>query len=559
MLFNSLAFAIFFAIIYVIYRGMGRSYRWQNLMLLVASYIFYGWWDVRFLFLILFSTTLDFCTSLLIDRGRLSRLQRFEASGTILAAAVGFLGVRWDAVSLSLSPPGLAVDWANLWAESSAVRWGILATVAAVCVANAAYPWIARLPERTRSRLALAASIVVNLGILGFFKYFNFFADSFSSLWQGVFGVAPDRLTLDIILPVGISFYTFQSMSYTIDVYRKELKASERLAEYAVFVSFFPQLVAGPIERASHLLPQFRGPRSLPDGQGVRDAVWLIAWGLYKKVVVADNMALLVNGIFGPYDELGPDSVAAAIPHDGLRLLIGVYAFAFQIYGDFSGYTDMARGVARLLGFDIMLNFNLPYFATSPSDFWRRWHISLSTWLRDYLYIGLGGNRGTALATYRNLFLTMLLGGLWHGASWTFVIWGAYHGLLLIAFRLFGLRTEQKGTPLAARVPMGILMFHLTCVGWLLFRAQNVETLKVFLKSILLSPHGSAATLAVFSDLAYYGWFLVVYQVLQAVSGTLNPLPKLPWLLRLTVWVFVVMSILRLAPKTAQEFIYFAF
>jgi D-alanyl-lipoteichoic acid acyltransferase DltB (MBOAT superfamily) len=206
-----------------------------------------------------------------------------------------------------------------------------------------------------------------------------------------------------------------------------------------------------------------------------------------------------------------------------------------------------------------MLNFNLPYFATSPSDFWRRWHISLSTWLRDYLYIGLGGNRGGELRTYRNLFLTLLLGGLWHGASWTFVAWGAYHGLLLIAYRLLGIRTEGRGTPWSLRLPMGLLMFHLTCVGWLLFRAQNMETVRVFLEAIVTSAHLSPAAWEVWHQLVYYGWFLFGFQVLQGLSGTLDPLPRLPWLARLTVWVFVVMSILRLAPRTAQEFIYFAF
>jgi alginate O-acetyltransferase complex protein AlgI len=287
-----------------------------------------------------------------------------------------------------------------------------------------------------------------------------------------------------------------------------------------------------------------------------RQGIWLICWGLFKKMVVADNMARIVGDAFGPYDHLAG---TAAIPHDGLRLLLGIYAFALQIYGDFSGYTDIARGVSKLFGFDVMLNFNLPYAALSPSDFWRRWHISLSTWLRDYLYIPLGGSRGGIFLTYRNLFLTMLLGGLWHGASWTFVLWGAYHGALLIVYRLLDLRPEDKNYPRWANALLWLVMLHLTCLGWLLFRAKNLTTISVFLQSILLHPHGSPEALAAFKSLVFFGWLLLLFQVVQYAMKTLDPMARWYWFIRLNVWILIIMSLLALASAQGTEFIYFAF
>jgi D-alanyl-lipoteichoic acid acyltransferase DltB (MBOAT superfamily) len=358
-----------------------------------------------------------------------------------------------------------------------------------------------------------------------------------------------------VILPAGISFYTFQSLAYTIEVFRRNVKAVERYLSLAPYLAFFPLLVAGPIERPAHLLPQFFRPRTV-DWSTWRQGMWLIFWGLFKKMVVADNMARIVGDVFGPFDRItGP----VVVPHDGLRLLLGIYAFALQIYGDFSGYTDIARGTAKLFGFDVMLNFNLPYAALSPSDFWRRWHISLSTWLRDYLYIPLGGSRGGTFMTYRNLFLTMLLGGLWHGASWTFVIWGAYHGALLIVYRLLGLRPEDRSYPRWANALMWIIMIHLTCLGWLLFRAKNMTTVVVFLQSILLHPHGSPEALAAARDIAFFGWFLILFQLIQHYAKELNPMGRWHWFVRLNVWIVVIMSLLALASTESREFIYFAF
>ena len=549
MLFNSLEFILFFGVVYGLYRLLGRHYRLQNAMLLVASYVFYGWWDYRFLFLIVLSTAIDYSTAIVIDRGTMSLGQRLRASALLLASAVCFVFIPWESV---LAGRGLATT-GGLTRDERLLALG--GTAALVAVAWMLYPFVTRMEEGRRKKFALGVSMVANLVILGFFKYFNFFAGSFQAAWGQLFGGAPDLFTLNIILPVGISFYTFQTMSYTIDVYRKDLAASQDLTEFATFVAFFPQLVAGPIERASNLLPQFWGPRPAVGREQVRQAVWLIVWGLYKKMVVADNLAMLVNATFAPFDAGG----TLVPPRDGLRLLIALYAFALQIYGDFSGYTDVARGTAKLLGFDIMLNFRLPYFATSPSSFWQRWHISLSSWLRDYLYIPLGGNRGSPFLTYRNLFLTMLLGGLWHGAAWTFVLWGAYHGALLILYRLAGIRTEAKAYPRWVTALLWLLMLHLTMIGWLIFRSQNIATIGVFLRSIALSPQGSPEAMAAFLTFLYYGGFLIAFQVVQEATGTLDPMPRMPWFLRLNVWVFLIMSLLVLPPRTPQQFIYFAF
>jgi D-alanyl-lipoteichoic acid acyltransferase DltB (MBOAT superfamily) len=326
-------------------------------------------------------------------------------------------------------------------------------------------------PRRRRSFLVF--SMCVSLGVLGFFKYFNFFTDNLIALLTSM-GFESHRWHLNIILPWGISFYTFQTMNYTIDVYRGHMKASRNFLDFAVFVSFWPHLVAGPIMRASVLLPQVQNPRTL-SWERARDASWLILWGLFKKVVIADNLATIVDAVFG-----------GRTPMTAPYVLVGVYAFAFQIYGDFSGYSDMARGFARLMGFDLMINFNSPYFSRNPAEFWRRWHISLSTWLRDYLYIPLGGNRHGVGRTYINLALTMLLGGLWHGAAWTFVAWGAYQGLLLCVHRALAgpERHKPTGEWQWRDVWSIVVMFQLACVGWLLFRAESMEQVWAMLSGL---------------------------------------------------------------------------
>lgn len=595
MLFNSFEFAAFFVVVFASYWALKRWHRAQNNLLLAASLLFYGSWDVRFLYLFLLTTVVDFFCAMMIGQGQVPTRQRALSAALLMGSAFLCVTCQWSALGLhgTLIHPALSVHWGALLPRDLS-HWAVfLATTAVVLFVNSVYPWMTRLPELTRRRVFIWASVTSNLGVLGFFKYYNFFADSFTRLAQAMFHVTPSTWTLRIILPVGISFYTFQSLAYTIDVYRRRIPPMDRYLPLATFLSFFPQLVAGPIERASNLLPQFGAPRTLNYDQ-FRGGMWLMFWGLFKKVVVADHAALIVNAIFGPYDGAFPST---AIPHDGLRLLVGLYAFAVQIYGDFSGYTDMARGAARLLGFDLMLNFKLPYFAISPSDFWRRWHISLSSWLRDYLYIPLGGNRQGPISTYRNLFLTMLLGGLWHGARWTFVLWGAYHGILLIGYRLLapglgeGQRAAKAGVAVmpggalvmttysmlapvpvsfgqpARRLIMGaarhallvLLMFQLTCLGWLLFRAQSLTAIRVFLHSIVMHPHWSVEAASALRDLAFYSWFLLGFQIMQAAMGTLDPMKRLHWFVRLNIWVFVIMSLLAFTEGKAQSFIYFAF
>lgn len=547
MLFHTFEFALFFVAVLALYWGLARHVRAQNALLIVSSYFFYGWWDYRFLFLVAFSTAMDYSAALMIERGRLTLGQRVRASLLALGAAFFFVTVRWDALHLTR-----AVAWADLLPRAFTGWRVFLLTLALVAVAWALYPWFGRMPEHRRRRCVITLSLCGNLGLLGFFKYFNFFADNLNVLFQTIFGYTLDSFTLHILLPVGISFYTFQTMSYTLDVYRKEFRAEESLLTMAAFVAFFPQLVAGPIERARHLLPQFVARRTI-SWQDCKEGAELIAWGLYKKMVVADNLARLVNETFKPYDTLQ----FTGMPEDGLRCLGAIYAFAFQIYGDFSGYSDIARGTARLLGFEIMVNFDLPYAATSPSDFWRRWHISLSRWLRDYLYIPLGGNRrGNVNA---NLMITMLLGGLWHGAAWTFVVWGAYHGALLVAYRVAGVGTERNAYSRPVTFCLWLVMFHLVCLGWLFFRAQHMSTVVAFLHAMALHPGGSPEAWAGLRTVLFYGWFLVSIEAFQYFTQRAAPLERLPWFARLNWWIVVILSLIALAPHTRTEFIYFAF
>lgn len=465
MLFNSLIFVLYFTIVYGGYVVL--RHRAQNLWLLAASYLFYGWWDWRFLFLIILTSCIDFACSNLIAGTQVQRTRR---------------------------------GW-------------------------------------------LLLSVVFNLGVLGFFKYFNFFADSFVQLLH-LLGMDANPVLLNIILPVGISFYTFQSMSYSIDTYRNQLVPTRRLIDYLLFVSFFPQLVAGPIERASHLLPQVVQPRTIRYAD-FREGAWLILLGFFKKVVIADNLAVIANDVFNHPAQ-----------HHGLAVLVGIYAFAFQIYGDFCGYSDIARGLGKLMGFDLMYNFKMPYFATNPQEFWRRWHISLSTWLRDYLYVSLGGNRSSAWLTYRNLFLTMLLGGLWHGAAWHFVLWGIFHGLLLIVHRLLLAWSPPTPTGRVVYFVKLVAFFHLTCVGWVLFRVNAVEDIQTLLYA-LLSPGLVSWTWVV--ALAFFLWPLAVVDTLQERSKNMlivKDLPK-PW--RLALYGTLFTYILLCAKLGAHDFIYFQF
>ncbi|MCA9064724.1 MAG: MBOAT family protein, partial [Planctomycetaceae bacterium] len=389
MLFNSVDFAVFLPVTFLLYWSLaGRSLRLQNAFVTLISYVFYGWWDPRFLFLIAFSTLVDYLAGLGLARTDSPRLRR----------------------------------------------------------------------------LLLWTSLIVNLGFLGFFKYFNFFADSFVSAFS-LLGRPLSTHSLQIVLPVGISFYTLQTLSYTIDVYRRRLEPTRDLLAFSAFVSFFPQLVAGPIERATHLLPQFYQPRQFHYATAV-DGLRQILWGLFTKIVIADNCAVWANTIFNHSDQ-----------YAGSTLALGAFFFAFQIYGDFSGYSNIAIGTSRLFGFDLMRNFAFPYFSRDMAEFWRRWHISLSTWFRDYVYIPLGGSRCNPVRSVRNVFIVFLISGLWHGANWTFIVWGALNAayflpLLLLRRNRNHLETVAQGKllPTLSEAVRMVTTFSLVVFAWIFFR-----------------------------------------------------------------------------------------
>jgi len=404
--------------------------------------------------------------------------------------------------------------------------------------------------SRAHMKRYVALSVVTNLSLLGFFKYFNFFVNSAQGLLS-MFGFTRDLWALEVILPVGISFYTFQALSYTIDVYRGRLHATRSFPDFLLCVIYFPHLVAGPIQRAHSLLAQVTHPRQVT-AAGIVAGLHLIIWGYFKKVFIADNLSPLVQRVFG---DPSPD---------GYLVLVGVYAFAFQIYCDFSGYTDIARGVAKLMGFDFMLNFNLPYLATNPREFWNRWHISLSTWLRDYLYVPLGGNRYGEWMTYRNLMLTMVIGGFWHGAAWTFIIWGFYHGLLLVLHRYFQPVLERifaARTSVGAALSRGIalvLFFQLVCYGWLIFRAESFSQLTNMTRA-LLRP-GWDVDPALFWRVTWTVAPLMAVQLIQAWSKRLDFL-DFPWITPewRSACYAVLLYLLLFRGGQPESFIYFQF
>ena len=411
MIFNSLDFAVFLPIVFTLYWLSNKSIKIQNLLIVLSSYLFYGWWDWRFLFLVLFSTIIDYS-----------------------------IGV-------------------SLLTEEN----------------------------KNKRKILLWLSIIVNLGFLGFFKYYNFFLDNFITAFS-LFGSEIKSNTLNIILPVGISFYTFQTLSYTIDIYRKNLEPTKDFIAFSAFVSFFPQLVAGPIERATNLLPQFHEKRSF-DYEKATDGMRQILWGLFKKIVIADNCAQYANLIFNNSNE-----------YSGSTLALGALFFTFQIYGDFSGYSDIAIGTSRLFGFDLKRNFSYPYFSRDIAEFWRRWHISLSTWFRDYLYIPLGGSRGSLLSKVRNTFIIFIVSGFWHGANWTFIVWGALNAIYFLPLLLtkknrnnLRIVAEGKSLPTFKEFLSIVLTFSSTVLAWIFFRAENIGHAtsyisQIFSESLLSVP-----------------------------------------------------------------------
>lgn len=399
MSFVSVSFLLFLPVVFLLYWALEKRLQWQNLLIVVASYVFYGWWDYRFLLLIFMTTVSSYVTGLMIEKSEDSR----------------------------------------------------------------------------RRRLTTTANIVFNLSILLVFKYFNFFADSLQ-LFASSLGFRLDTPTLQLILPVGISFYTFQSLSYTIDVYRRKMLATTDMLSFFAFISFFPQLVAGPIERASNLLPQFQSARRFDYSQAV-DGMRQMLWGFFKKMVIADQCALAVNLVWDDWQSQG-----------ALMLLANMVLFTFQIYGDFSGYSDIAIGAAKLFGIQLNDNFRLPYFSRNVAEFWRRWHMSLMSWFRDYVYIPLGGSRGTGMMTFRNTMIVFLLSGLWHGANWTFVFWGIYHSMLFLPLFLVGRKfVRHNEPPRLSEWPVMMTTFACIVVGWVFFRADSLGDAFGYLHLLLVS------------------------------------------------------------------------
>jgi alginate O-acetyltransferase complex protein AlgI len=415
MFFNSLAFAIFLPIVFLLYWFVfNKTKSAQNALLIVASYYFYSCWDWRFLFLLVFSTFLDYYTGIRIEKSNNDKGRKF-----------------WF--------------------------------------------WL---------------SIGVNLGFLGIFKYYNFFSASFAQMLTSV-GFKASPILLDVILPVGISFYTFHGLSYVIDIYYKRIKAEYNFVDYSLFVSYFPLLVAGPIERATHLLPQVKIKREFNLAQA-KEGVCQIIWGLVKKVVIADTCATYANAIFDNYTSM-----------NSFSLILGAIYFAFQIYGDFSGYSDMALGMSKLFGLDLLRNFNYPYFSRDIAEFWRRWHISLTTWFRDYLYIPLGGSKGSKSMQIRNVFIIFLVSGFWHGANWTYVTWGFINALYFLPLLLLSRnRNNLEAVPLKWNFEsVGIIgrmlyTFSLTCIAWVFFRAKTITDAFLYLKRVLVNREFTSQYLA---------------------------------------------------------------
>ena len=477
MLFNSLDFAIFLPIVFILYWFVtNRNLKLQNFLIVAASYLFYGWWDWRFLSLILFSTIVDYTIGLKLNTQE----------------------------------------------------------------------------NQTKRKVLLYTSIAVNLGFLGFFKYYNFFLDNFVSAFS-FFGTPINAQGLNIILPVGISFYTFQTLSYTIDVYKRKLESTKDFVAFTAFVSFFPQLVAGPIERASNLLPQFYNKRIFKSKLAL-DGVKQIVWGFFMKLVIADNCALYANQIFNDYES-----------YSACSLFIGAFMFTFQIYGDFAGYSNIAIGISRLFGFNLKQNFAFPYFSRNIAEFWRRWHISLSTWFRDYLYIPLGGSRVSNTKKVRNTFIIFTVSGFWHGANWTFVFWGLLNAIYFLPLLLLKKNRTYLGVignnsfPQLNEIFGMIITFLLTVLAWVFFRAENITEAFGILKNILTLQHGSKIDIPVIVVLILVVFILIEWFGRRCEFAIQNSFKKHPILKRVFIYIIIISIFMFGQFNSNYEFIYFQF
>lgn len=478
MLFNSFTYALFFPLIFFLYWFVTKkSLKVQNIMLLLASYFFYGCWDWRFVFLLAFSTALDYGSGIMIHRS-----------------------------------------------ESNAVR-----------------------------KAWLIISVGLNLSFLGFFKYYNFFIESFADLVRSM-GMSPHYSTLNIILPIGISFYTFHGLSYVFDIYNRRIQPTYNLVNYTLFVSFFPLLVAGPIERATHLLPQIEKPRVFRYEKAV-DGLKQMLWGLFKKIVIADNCAYFANEIFNNSGE-----------QSGSTLVLGAIFFTFQIYGDFSGYSDIALGSARLLGFELLKNFNFPYFSRDIAEFWRRWHISLSTWFKDYLYIPLGGSKGGNWMRIRNTFIIFLVSGFWHGANWTFLFWGGLNALFIMPSII--MKTNRNNIDIVAQGRLFpnlreafqlTTTFALAVFAWIFFRAESLTHAFDYIGGIFSASLFTVPTIKPYLLFALIAFFMVIEWLGRENNYALERFGvKLPGAVRWAFY-FVLIGLIFIFFGSEQEFIYFQF
>lgn len=479
VLFNSIEFIIFLPVVFTLYWLANKNIKWQNFFVIIVSYIFYGWWDIRFLSLIILTSSFCFISGLLIE----------QATG-----------------------------------------------------------------NRKKQKIINAINILLNIGILGTFKYFNFFSANLKTVLHTL-GFEPDWITLDILLPVGISFYTLQALSYSIDVYQKKISACHDPVAFFAFVSFFPQLVAGPIERATNLLPQFYKRRTFNYHKAI-DGCQQMLWGFFKKMIIADNCAVAVNEIWSSYQY-----------QSSFTLLLGAILFTFQIYGDFSGYSDIAIGCSRLFGIDLMKNFNYPYFSRDISEFWRRWHISLSTWFRDYVYVPLGGSRCKKAKVIRNTFIIFIISGLWHGANWTFIVWGIYHACLFIPLLLLKrnrkytqtIVAEGKFLPSLKEAVQVLTTCFFVLIGWIIFRSNNIDEAADYLSRLFSSslldisfPHGKRALI--------YCLFLIAIEWIQRDKEhglQINKEIKSP-VVRWSIY-YILIFIIVFLQGTPADFIYFQF
>jgi D-alanyl-lipoteichoic acid acyltransferase DltB (MBOAT superfamily) len=510
----------------ILYWVLGR--RPRQLLLLVASYIFYGFWDVRFLALVMTTTGVDYLAAL----GLAGHRPRFLA-----VLGLPLLPGLWLGVCKVLEP------------LTGPVPWGTVAVALALGLAfSGAYQGLWLLPENPRRRGFLFLSVGSCLAILGFFKYFGFFTQQAVAVLRNL-GFEPGWVLPHIVLPVGISFYTFQSLGYVFDVYRGRTEVCRDFLTFAVFDAYFPQLVAGPIERAGHLIPQLDREQVFHPAH-LQEGLKMILVGLFKKVFVADNCALLANYAFAPETTL-----------NGYWAVLGALAFAFQIYGDFSGYSDIARGSSRLLGIELVQNFRFPYLARNPSDFWRRWHISLSAWFRDYVYIPLGGNRGSRSETMRNLALTLLLAGFWHGASWIFILWGAYWGAFLIFYHFSPVKVfaDREATWSWHTFGSVLSMWIITLMGWAIFRSPDLARLGSWLAALGNWDSGAAlpwARCALWLGLHLAPLWLLKLATCKAQDET--ALEHLPWPVRGVIYALLLLLVVS-STEHDQEFIYFQF